>query len=203
MRRIGLALLWCVWGLSLQAQTVTATWDAVAPYDGFHLLYGTAPGAYNVVVVLPAAPLSAVIPNLTIGQTYFAVVEATNGGLVSLASNEAFATVRLSDPSCTPPLGANAIAIFPTALQKTGSGGAGSKARIDFQVGSPGSPVTSVQVQAAGVPLGKMSGTDLGALAGLWFTVPIASGTYPLSIVAQNLYGCVQTQSTAYTVTVP
>jgi hypothetical protein len=206
MRRLLLALVYCVWAAGgAQAQSVSLAWDQADPsIDGTKILSGTAPGVYNTVTTVPGPATSAVITGLTMGRTYWHVAEAYRGLDVSPVSNEVSSVVQnVVDPSCVPPLGANAIQIFPTALVKTGSGGAGSRARLDFQIGSPGSPVTAVQVQANGVTLGNITGTSLGDLAGMWWTVPTPSGTYPLSITAMNLFGCVRTLLTTYVVTVP
>jgi hypothetical protein len=208
MKRIGLGLLAIVASLCLvrpaRAQTVSFVWtETGTAVDGFKILSGPASGSYNTVTILPGATTSGSVSGLTVGQTYFFVAEAYAGTLVSGPSNEISTTVLSTDATCTAPLGSNALQIFPTLLTKTGSGGPGSKARLDFQVGSPGSPVTVVTVQANSVALATMTGTDLRALAGMWFTIPTVSGSYPLVVTASNLYGCVASQASGFTITVP
>jgi len=192
---------WC----RLSTTGVDASPDASV--IGYRLLSGPAPGQYDriddvgSVTTAPLAQLPAGVPRYVVAVAYDAA------GNVSSPSNEVSGVPvpeqPASDPACVFPTGDKAVLVTVTALQKTGSGGANSKARLDFQVASPGSPVTRVQVIAGDLVLGQMDGTDLGALAGLWFTVPATSGTYPLSAVALNAYGCIQTQGTAYVVAVP
>jgi hypothetical protein len=107
------------------------------------------------------------------------------------------------DPACLRPLGNRAVSIFVTKLQFTGSGGPGSQARLDFQLASPNSPITSVAIAANNTVLRSMSGTDVAGLAGMWFTVPTAPGIYPLEVRATNLYGCTATQRGTLSITVP
>lgn len=143
-----------------------------------------------------------------------ATVAAYNGaGLRSAQSSPVLAfTVApgatIEDPACVLPLGNRAVSIFVTSLQATGSGGAGSKAYLNFQVASPNSPVTHLAVQSRGVdlPQGTMDGGPpayLNAAPGLWFVVPSVPGTYPLSVQAKNLYGCLNTLVTTRSVVVP
>ena len=181
-------------GGSLEAATAQATWTAnTDPVTGYVLRYGTASGVYTTTI--PVGLVTTVpVPNLAPATTYYFALWAVNGALTSPSSAEViFAVPAAIDPTCVFPLGANAIRITPTALVKTGSGGAGSGTRLDFQVASPGSPITSVGVYANGVafsPLpggaNPMTGANLGGLAGLWFLFPTVSGTYPVSIIASS-----------------
>jgi hypothetical protein len=93
---------------------------------------------------------------------------------------------------CAPITGRFAVSVFPTSLLKTGSGGANSKTRFDFQVASPNAPITSIVIKASGTIIAGMSGTDLTALAGMWFPMP-QSGSYTLSITAANNQNCSRT----------
>jgi Fibronectin type III domain len=204
MRRIGLLLLLLGLARPVHAAGIKLTWDPPGgPVDTYRVLYGVAPGTYTQTVDTGGPVTTATITNLTPGQQYFFAVVAVLGTAVSPPSNEVTTTIPAGvDPACLPPLGNRAIAIFPTALQKTGSGGAGTKARLDFQLASQ-SPIISVRVVSNGTALATMNGTDLTSLAGMWFVVPTALGAYPLSITASNLFGCTQQQSTTYTVRVP
>lgn len=186
------------------AQTLTLAWTPTpTPVDGYRLLVGTAPGTYTVTLDVGNVT-QATIHDLLPGQHYYMAAVAYAGALVSGPSNEVDAVIPvLVDPACTFPLGAQAIAIFPTALQHTGSGGPGSQVRLDLQLASPASPITSLAIRAGGVDLATLRGTDLTRLAGIWFPVPVVPGVYPLSVVAANAYGCTKDQSTPYRVTVP
>lgn len=197
--------------------TVTASWTANPVADlvvDYRLYYGTAPATYTATPLDIAAPaVSAAVPGLTPGITYYFALQARAAVLLSALSTEvAFTVPTGTDPTCTPPLGANAIAIFPTTPPGlTGSQGGGSRAHLDFQIGSPNSLINYIAIQSHGVNIDP--GTDGVAVAGvggnltnfgsLWFTIPAVSGTYPLSILATNVHGCSQVQSTAFSVTVP
>lgn len=98
-------------------------------------------------------------------------------------------------PSCTPPLGAQAISVFITQLENT-SGSVGSQARLDFQLGSPGSPITSLTVNVNGVAVdAPVTGANLNKTGGIWFTTPSVAGTYPVTLTAANAAGCSTTAS--------
>lgn len=196
--------------------TVTASWTANPAADlvvDYRLYYGTAPATYTATPLDIAAPaVSVAVPGLTPGTTYYFALQARAAVLLSALSTEvAFTVPQVTDATCTPPLGVNAIAIFPTNLGLTGGGGAGSRAHLDMQIGSPGSLVNHIAIQANGVNID--AGTDGVADAGaagnltnfgsLWFSIPTASGDYKLSVLASNFHGCTQTQSTAYTIHVP
>lgn len=195
------AVLWLLVGVSpLRAATVTLAWNPSAEATGYRVQYGPMTGVWPIVVDVGNVTTAKV--DLAPG-TYFFIVRAYAPDISSGPSNEVSTTVQSPiDTSCDYPLGSKAIAIFVTALQKTGSGGAGSKARLDFQVASPGSPITRVAVRTNGADLATMAGSDLGALAGLWFTVPAAPATYALGVTASNTYGCSREQGTTFTVTV-
>lgn len=189
-----------------QAQTpLILAWDASANATNYNLLWGSSSGIYTVSQAVGNVTQATI--SLAPG-TYFIAVNASDATGVSAPSNEVQTTI---DPTCVPPLGVNSISIFPTAIQYTGSGAAGSVARVDFQATSPNSPINHLAVQSSGVNIspttavhkGVVDGTNIGDNAGLWFTLPAASGNYPLSILATNTYGCAQTQSTAYTIIIP
>lgn len=211
-----LGFLLGLWVLPAAAQApITFAWDPgvvdtlhSAP-TGFVIMAGPASGMYTNFITVPVVcPGVAGDPAGCIGTAVlpagtFVAVAGIAGALQGPPSNEVQVPLA-SDPSCAPPFGSNAIAIFPTALQKTGSGGPGSRARLDFQVASPGSPVTHISIQSGGVDIaadGVVDGVSLAGLAGLWFTIP--AGNFPLSIRAVNAARCVQVQSTPYTLGVP
>ncbi len=142
------------------------------------------------------APLTCV-PQLSqlLGITYF--VSYPSVRVVS-------PTMAPDDPACQRPLGNRSIAIFLTKLQFTGSGGPGSRARVDFQLASPNSPIVRVELFANGVALvPPRIGSGFESDAGMWFTVPTASGIYPLEVRASNAAGCSATQRGTLSVTVP
>ena len=189
------------------AATVSLAWTASVDAAGYRVQYGPTSGVWPTSVDVGNVTLATV--TLVPGAYYFTVV-AYNGVGVSGPSAEVFGVIGLVDMACDYPLGSKTVSIFPTALQKTGSGGAGSKARLDFQLASPGSPITRVAVRTQGADLRAMTGPatatagvdDLAALAGLWFTVPAAPATYAFAIAATNAYGCTREQSTTFAITV-
>ena len=144
------------------------------------------------------------ISNLTPGDTYFWIVVAVDSrGMFSLPSNEVTATLPgQSSDECAPITGRFAVSVFPTSLLKTGSGGANSRTRFDFQVSSPNAPVTSIVIKASGTVLASMAGGDLTALAGMWFPMP-TSGTYTLTVTATNNQNCSRTVSYNVPLVVP
>lgn len=185
-----------------RAASLTLAWDPNAPgtVDGYRLLYGPSCGMFTTT--LEAGNITQLlVPNLTSGQTYCFGVVAYAGPLTSGLSNTVVG--QAVDPACNFPLGAKSLSIFPTALQKTGSGGAGSKARIDFQMSSPGSRITHIAIRTMNTDIQTMDGTDLGAIAGMWVTIPAAPGTYTFSIFGSNDYGCSHEQLTTFSVKVP
>lgn len=187
----------------VRAANVTASWDANTDSAiGYRLFYGLTSGDQAVMVEAGAATTATAMA-LVPGTRYFFVVKAYDAlGNISPPSNEVSFLVPSEADPCAYPLGSKAVSIFPTKLTTTGSGGAGSKARVDFQVGSPNAPVIRAAVRTMGADLVVMTGTDLSPLAGMWFTVPAAPNVYPLSISASNAFGCTREQTTTYSLTV-
>jgi hypothetical protein len=194
---LALALLRPAAGLTLIQSngTVTLAWDATTdPVDGYQVHYGAASGTYTTTTdVGPVTQWTT--PALTAGQTDFFMVTSYRtvvpgeGPLISGPSNEVSTTIGPAppDPACLPPLGANAVSIFITKVEAT-TGAVGSRMRLNFQLGSPGSPVTRVQANLNGQPVGEpATGTAIG---GLWFPTPLQAGTYALSLTAVNAAGC-------------
>jgi hypothetical protein len=210
MRR-GLVLL-CVCGLltaPLRAATVTAIWDPNPdpPLNGagltnaYRVEWGTAPGVYTNIRDVGLQTMT-VITDLLPGTTYYFAVSAWSVDQQFARSAEVAHTLTGQDP-CAYPLGSAAVSIFPTAKQNTGSGGPGSKMRVDFQVGSS-LPIFRVALRANGADLSVMKGDDLSALAGMWAVVPrLPPATYPISINAVNTIGCVREQLTTFAITIP
>lgn len=167
---------------------------------GYRLYYGRASQDYETSV--DAGSLTTlVVSGLTPGTRYYFVVRAYNAvGTIGPPSNEVALTLAVLEDPCAYPLGAKSISIFPTKLTTTGSGQGGSKARLDFQVASS-IPITRVAIRTMGADIAVMSGTDLTALAGMWFPVPAAQGTYNFSIGATNGL-CPREQTTTYAITV-
>ena len=201
-KAIAAIVAWILLSAAVSAASVIAVWDPNPATDvvtGYRLKYGTAAGVYTMTVDTGGPVTILTVQNLTPGVRYFFVVTAYNATAESGPSAEVNYMVPVVD-DCAFPLGAKAVSIFPTQLMLTGSKGAGSRARLDFQLGSS-VPVVGVAVQTGGNALAAMTGTDLTALAGLWFTVP-PMGTYPLSVFATNIAGCSRTQSTPYVLTV-
>lgn len=113
------------------------------------------------------------------------------------------------DPSCAAPLGNRVPAIFPTAFQRTGSGGSGSPAHLDFQLASPNSPITYIavirnvgEILLLGAPVNaRGTNADLTKIGSIWFQIPM-TGTFPLSLYVENAYGCGLIKSTQYQILV-
>ncbi len=210
MRRVLIALLLLVAvATPVRAQgvyTATAQWDG-SPTNttntlGYRVEYGTAAGVYTTTYDV-GLNTSALIQNLAPGTPYFFTVVAYGiNGLTARSAEVTFTPPLPTVDTCAYPLGANAVSIFPTRITTTGSGGPGSKFRIDFQVGSL-LPIQRVALRANGSDLAIMTGNDLSALAGMWATVPRPPGVYAFSLNATNSIGCVREQSTTYTIAVP
>ncbi|HEX3058059.1 MAG TPA: fibronectin type III domain-containing protein [Usitatibacter sp.] len=182
------------------SSTVTLAWDAnTEPDVDTYVVQQATNAAGPFSTSLTTAATAGVVAGLAPGNTYYFVVRAINTrGFWSSPSN----VVSITLPGqgidvCAPITGQYAISIFPTSLLKTGSGGANSKTRFDFQVSSPNSPVTSIIIKGGSTVLSSMAGSDLGALAGMWFAMP-TSGTYTLSVLAANSQGC--TRAVSYNV---
>ncbi len=202
-------------GLGLLAApngTVTAIWDANTDgvTVGYRLFYGLMPG---LIETAPAATrvdtssTSVPVAGLLAGRIYYFHVRAVDAaGAAGPSSIEVPFTMPgdvIPDP-CAFPLGATSVSIFPTGkLNKTGSGGPGSKAFITFQAASPNSPVVFLSIRANGtdIPDSVTEGTNLRAPGSLWFTLPQMSATY--SVFARNTAGCTRDQPTGFSTTVP
>lgn len=191
---------------SSRAQTVVTNpfrvgWDVSPTATGYKLnVDGVKTDVGNT---LASAPLTLA------NGTHTLTVSAYNGGGESGPSNPLVVALGQPtvDPACVLPLGNRAVSIFITSLQKTGSGGALSKAYLNFQVASPNSPISHMSVRSNGIdmPQGTMDGgppSYLNAAPGLWFTVPVTPGTYLLSVLATNLYGCTNEVTSTKTVVV-
>ncbi len=159
------------------------------------------------VTPTPIPDLSAPFTITTYGLHMIETTAIVNGveSLRTDLNHSEFVTVDAQPATdrCAVPLGDRAVSVFPTALQKTGSGGAGSKARQDFQVGSPASPITRIELRTGTTVLASMDGSDLTALAGIWFSLPSVSGVYPLTAYAKNAFGCDRAVSTGVTIVIP
>lgn len=198
---VALAVLWpvVVWA-QVYPSPLRFEWDASDGATGYSLILDGVKTDVGNVTTSPPIPLAD-------GAHVVAVTayDAPQGVIRESAPSSplAFQVGQIVDPNCTPPLGNRVVGIVVTQLQKTGSGGALSLARLDIRLASPNSPVTHVAIRTNGADLAVMDGTDLTALAGLWFQIPATSGTYPLSVRASNLYGCVNDADAKKTVTVP
>ncbi len=177
-----------------QPQTVTLAWDANTDgkTTGYHVHFGTSTGNYPNVVDAGNVTqwTSAVLPS---GAYYFVVTAYDGIDPESGPSNEVWTTIGQGDP-CVPPLGATAVSIFITKLEDT-TGNIGSQARLNFQLGSPGAPITSLTVSVNGVNQTPNAGTNLNNIGGIWFTTPATAGTFPVTLTATNSSGCSTTAS--------
>lgn len=170
------------------AQSVTLAWDDPAPSTavGYRVHWGTAAGVYaNVADV--GLVLTWTTPVLPTGQYFFMVTAYDANGIESGPSNEVADpdVVQLPD-DCARLIGAHAVSIFITKMEDT-TGNVGSQARLNFQVGAQGSPVTSLAVGVNGAPVDQpVVGTNLNKVGGIWFTTPSTPGTYPVTLTASN-----------------
>jgi hypothetical protein len=198
MRRLGLTLALLLLGaVPLHAATVVVAWNASPSPEvtGYRVQYGTAPGIWPQVIDVGPV-LTARVP-LDPGRYFFTVV-AYSQTATSAPTNEVAVTIAASDP-CAFPLGATAVSIFVTGkLQKTGSGGPGSRAFITFQAASPNSPIVFLSVRANGVdvPDSVTDGTTLRSVGSLWFTIP--PGLMGYAVYGKNAAGCAREQPTGF-----
>jgi hypothetical protein len=178
-------------GSAFAQNTVTLAWDANAAADnvtGYTVYYGTATGAYTASTQVGNVT-QWTTPTLASGTYYFAVT-ATSAIGESGKSAEVSTPVPVPQSACTPPLGANAISIFITKIHGT-SGSIGSQIGLDYQIGSPGSPIVSVDTLINGTKTDPtQSGTVIGRFGSIWFTSPTTAGTYSVAISATNAAGC-------------
>ncbi len=196
---------WLLSGGAAAAQSsVTALWDP--PVDGitarYTVYYGLTPGAETGRIDVGLVT-RADVPGLLAGRTYYFHVRAVSATGEQSASSTEVTFATAADP-CAFPLGATSVSIFVTGkLNKTGSGGPGSKAFITFQAASPNSPVTFLSIRANGtdIPDSVTEGTNLRAPGSLWFTLPQMSATY--SVFARNTAGCTRDQPTGFSTTIP
>ncbi len=98
---------------------------------------------------------------------------------------------------CEAPFGVDAISLTITGVTST-TGRPGSRMNVRFQLASR-SPITRVTARLAGVDVASGSGTDI---MGLWFATP-PSGTYSLSVFAENAAGCQRETLSTRPVVVP
>lgn len=191
----------------LHAATVVVAWNPSPSPEvtGYRVQYGTASGIWPQVVDVGPALTARV--TLDPGRYYFTVVAYAQTGATSPPSIEVAATIptTTADP-CAFPLGATSVSIFVTGkLNKTGSGGPGSRAFITFQAASPNSPIVQLSIRANGVdvPDSVTDGTNLRAIGSVWFSVPQGPATYAFSVYARNMAGCSRDQPTGFTLAVP
>jgi hypothetical protein len=183
--------------------TVTASWDANTDGAvGYRLFYGLTPGSETEGVVDAGAATSVVVAGLVAGTRVLFHVRAYDAaGQVSAPSAEiAYLVPAVVGDPCAFPLGASSVSIFVTGkLNKTGSGGAGSRAFLTFQAASPNSPIVALAIRANGVdvPDSVTTGTNLRAPGSLWFTIP--AGPFSYSVYALNAAGCSREQATGFT----
>ena len=184
--------------------TVTVAWDANTDgvTVGYRLFYGLTAGSETEGVVDTGIATTVAVTGLVAGTRVLFHVRAYDAaGQVGPSSSEiAYLVPQVVADPCAFPLGASSVSIFVTGkLQKTGSGGPGSRAFVTFQVASPNSPVTVLSIRANGVdvPDSVTLGTNLRAPGSLWFTIPLGSFTY--SVFAQNAAGCTREQATGFT----
>lgn len=183
--------------------TVTAIWDASTDgATGYRLYYGLVPGLDETGVRVDTSATSVPVSGLLAGRTYYFHVRAvTAAGLVSAPSVEVAFLVPGVPPvdPCAFPLGATSVSIFVTGkLNRTGSGGPGSRAFITFQAASPNSPITVLAIRANGVdvPDSVTEGVNLRAPGSLWFTIPPGAMTY--TVYGKNAAQCAREQPTGF-----
>lgn len=189
--------------LQLAGVTVTAAWDPnTDSTTGYQVLYGPMAGTEATTVDVGNVTSARLV--LAPGP-YFFVVKAYNAlGKVSGPSNEvSYQVVPAADPRCLFP-GDRSVLIFVTGKLVAGSGGPGSQTRIDYNLGSPNSPVTHVAIVDAGLEITKGGdGLDVSAFGAIWFVIPKASGVHVFNITARNDYGCTATVPANHSVVVP
>ena len=183
---------------ALHAATVSLAWNPSPSPEvtGYRVQYGPTSGAWPTVIEVGAATTA----RLTLGPgRYFFTVVAYSQTATSAPTAEVSALVPAVEDPCAFPLGTTAVSIFVTGkLQKTGSGGPGSRAFITFQAASPNSPIVQLSIRANGVdvPDSVTEGTNLRAPGSLWFTIPPGLMTY--AVYGKNAAGCTREQPTGF-----
>jgi len=205
MRRgVGLLIVGLLAAVPVRAATVTVAWNPSPSPEviGYRVQYGPTSGTWPQVVDVGPALTARV--TLDPGRYFFTVVAYSQTG-VSASSNEVAVTIppaTTADP-CAWPLGATSVTVGVTGkLNKTGSGGPGSRAFITFQVFSPNSPIVFLSVRANGVDVPDSvasatgPGDRLNSPGSLWFTIP--PGAFSYAIYARNGAGCAREQPTGF-----
>jgi hypothetical protein len=193
--------------------TVRVIWDPNPDgvTTGYVLFWGVTQGAEDEGAVdVPGSSSNTVqVSGLLPGRVYFFHIRAYNAATVRGPSSNEISFLVPSDP-CAFPLGATSVSIFVTGkLNKTGSGGANSRASITFQAFSPNSPIDWLSIRANGVDIpdsvaSATGPTDkLNSPGALWFTMPQGPATYSFSVYGRNRAGCAREQPTGFTTTVP
>lgn len=205
---------WAVYQVSnTGVATLTLGWDAYVappagttpmplPPDGFIVEIGPVdcsawtstfevPGRDVAQYTLPSS-VDLSQPMCLALKAYAADPNSAGSRLLSADSNTviwAGNQVPPPDPRCDV-LGDRHVGVFVTDWMAT-TGQPGSKGRVNFQLSSPNSPITQVWAHLGSESLGQVvTGTDVTAISGIWFTVPTTSGSYALTVDASNAYGC-------------
>ncbi len=199
-----LALFFALFSSPLQAALVTIAWDpSPDPVTGYLLL------AWRGPAVVPMVTDLGLVTQTTIDAADRVAVVAYRSGLVcqpqpdpapvtcvpglsqllyfvSYPSPRLAAGASPTDPACAPPLGPEAIALVVTGWVPT-TGRPGSSMYLQGRIDSR-STITRAVVRINGQDVLPTitSGTSVGRW---WFPTP-PSGTYSLSLYAENGYGC-------------
>lgn len=189
--------------------TVPLAWDANDPSENvtdYIVEYGGTAAPFSV-----RADVGNVTqwtsPTLTADTYTFRVYAVDADGLTSNPSNAVSTPVPVptQDPSCMPPLGANAVTVAVTKIRSTTPpytdanglpiGNVGSQFAIDYQANSlGGSAIVSVDTLINGTKTDPtQTGTLITRMGSIWFTSPTTAGTYNPTLVVTNGAGCTTT----------
>jgi hypothetical protein len=204
MNRLALlvAVLLVALAAPVSAQTLiglgpfTATWDYDPASNNTFKLYvdstvvaTTAKGVHTTPFLLPSVGphiigISALDSSTNLESTKTTVpVNSTN----PTPPNPPLPPV-ITDNECAAPLGAHAVAVFPSTRVIT-TGRPGSKTLQNFQVGGP-DPIVEIAIRIDGVEQTPTArGNDLSTTGSLYFTQP-AVGSHLIEVRALNLHGC-------------
>lgn len=170
--------------------TLRLEWDPPnTDPDGYRIGFGIRTGIYDQVFnVGPSTTATVQLPAGSDTTRYYLAVAAYSAALGTSEYSNEVATLddAQSDP-CAAPLGNRSVAIFITRWEPTTSN-PGSQARINFQLGSPNSPIIRIQARLNGQLVGEpIAGTRSG---GIWFDTPLTPGLYVVTLEAANAAGC-------------
>lgn len=175
----------------------TASWDYDPTSNNTFKLYvdnavvaTTAKGVHTTPFMLPSIGVH------TIGITAFDPVTLLESSKATTPVNSTNPTPPTSpnpsvitDNECAVPLGAHAVAVFPSSRVQSAAGQPGSLTLQNFSVGGP-DPVVEINILIDDVEQpNPLTGPNLSRIGSMYFIQP-AVGSHTVKVRVKNLHGC-------------